>query len=233
MPATDGRASRYSHDPPSRYLVSRAFRTRSARRCVARRWRTLKEQAWNLVPLARADAHQTVPERCGGGRSAPAEFRSDVLEDAFEHVGVVVHTQLVRDREEQRVGCLDGLVAREFFHQYVGFRGVRPPEDGPRVRVDVADLVPVAGVSAKVRAVAIVDERENAAADRHARLTLVPGVLPRLTIGVNLLALLYVERLARLIIFERRTLEIHAQLPGPLGCRVGTRPPPDSLAQSF
>jgi hypothetical protein len=37
MPATDWRASRYSHDPPSRYLVSRAFRTRSARRCVARR----------------------------------------------------------------------------------------------------------------------------------------------------------------------------------------------------
>src|SRR6266850_1220800 len=31
-------------------------------------------------------------------QSAPAEFRSDVLEDAFEHVGVVVHTQLVRDR---------------------------------------------------------------------------------------------------------------------------------------
>ena len=33
-------------------------------------------------------------------QSAPAEFRSDVLEDAFEHVGVVVHAQLVRDREE-------------------------------------------------------------------------------------------------------------------------------------
>src|SRR5438093_13772555 len=31
------------------------------------RWRTLKEQAWKLVPLARAAAHQTVPERCGGG----------------------------------------------------------------------------------------------------------------------------------------------------------------------
>jgi len=43
----------------------------------------------------------------GGARSAPAEFRSDVLEDAFEHVGVVVHTQLVRDREEQRIGRLD------------------------------------------------------------------------------------------------------------------------------
>src|SRR5216684_1113131 len=164
---------------------------------------------------------ETVPERCGG--SAPAEVRSDVLEDAFEHVGVVVHTQLVRDREEQRIGRLDRLVAREFFDQHVGFRGVRAAEDGPRVRVDVADLVPVAGV----------DEREDAAADRYAWLTPMSSVLPRLTIGVNLLALLYVERLARLIIFERRTLEIHAQLRGPLGGRVGTRPPPDSLAQSF
>src|SRR5436190_537312 len=193
----------------------------------------LKEQAWKLVPLARADAHQTVPERCWGARSAPAEFRSDVLEDAFEHVGVVIHTQLVRDREEQRIGRLDGLVAREFSDQHVGFGGVRTAEDGPRVRVDVADLVLVAGVATEVRPVAVVDEREDAAADRHAWLTPVSGVLPRLTIGVNLLALLYMERLAGLIIFERRTLEIHAQFRGPLGRRVGTRTPPDPLAQSF
>src|SRR5438552_1277558 len=182
----------------------------------------LKEQAWKLVPLARADAHQTVPERCGGARSAPTEFRSNVLEDAFEHVGVVVHTQLVRDCEEQRVGRLDSFVAREFFDQHVWFRGVRAAEDGPRVRVDVADLVLVAGVATKVRPVAVVDEREDAAADRHAWLTPMSGVLPRLTIGFNLLPLLYVERLAGLIIFERRALEIHAQVRGPLGRRVGT-----------
>src|SRR5437899_1991623 len=147
-----------------------------------------------------------------GSRSAPAEFRSDVLEDAFEHVGVVVHTQLVRDREEQRIGRLDRLVAREFFGQHVGFCGIRAAEDGPRVRVDVADLVLVAGVATEVRPVAVVDEREDAAADRHAWLTLVSGVLPCPTIRFNLLALLYVQRLAALIIFERRTLEIHAQL---------------------
>jgi len=64
-------------------------------------------------------------------RSAPAEFRSDVLEDAVEYVSVVVHTQLVRDREEQRIGHLDRLVGREFFDQHVGFRGVRAAEDGP------------------------------------------------------------------------------------------------------
>src|SRR5258707_7850800 len=165
--------------------------------------------------------------------SAPAEFRSDVLEDAFEHVGVVVHTQLVRDREQQRIGCLDSLIAREFFCQRVRFCGVRAAEDGPRVRVDVADLVLVAGVATEVRAVAVVDEREDAAADRHAWLTPVSGLLPRLTISVNLLALLYVQRLAGLIIFECRALEIHAQCRGPLAGRVGARPPPDALAQSF
>jgi hypothetical protein len=46
------------------------------------------------------------------------------------------------------------------------------------------------------------------------------GVLPRLTIGFNLLALLYVQRFAGLIILERRTLEIHAEFRGPLGRRV-------------
>ena len=121
----------------------------------------------------------------------------------------------------------------EFLDQHVGFRGVRAAEDGARVRVDVADLVLVAGVASEVRPVAVVDEREDAAADRHARLTPVSGLLPRLTIGFDLLALLDVQRLAALIVFERRTLEIHAQFRGPLGRRVGTRTPPDPLAQSF
>src|SRR5262245_7947865 len=168
-----------------------------------------------------------------GLRSAPAEFWSDVLEDVFERVGVVVHTQLVRDREQQRIGHLDRLVARQFFDQHVGFRGVRTAEDGPRVRLDVADLILIAGGATEVCPVAVVDEREDAAADRHAWLTRVSGVLPRLTIDLNLLALLYMQRLAGLIIFERRTLEIHAQRRGPLGRRVGARTPPDSLAQSI
>src|SRR6185503_14287554 len=170
-----------------------------------RRTATASRVGWRR----RWEAHEIreAHERHQRSRSAPAEFRSDVLEDAFDHVGVVVHTQLVRDREEQRIGYLDSLVAREFFDQHVGFRGVRAAEDGPRVCVDVADLVLVAGVTTEVRPVAVVNEREDAAADRHARLTLVSGVLPRLTIGFNLFALLYVQRLAGLIIFERRTLE--------------------------
>ena len=77
-------------------------------------------------------------------------------------MGVVVDTQLVRDREEQCIGHFDSLVVREFFDQHVGLRGVRAAEDGPRVRVDVPDLVLVAGVATKVRPVAVVDERDRA-----------------------------------------------------------------------
>src|SRR5258705_1430150 len=163
--------------------------------------------------------------------STPAEFGSDVLEDAFEHVGVVVHAQLIRDREEQRIGRRDGLVAGERLDEDVGLRGVRAAEDGPRVGVDVADLILVAGIVAEVLAVAVVDDREDAAADGHPWLTPVSGLLPGLTIGFDLLALLDVQRLAGLIIFERRTLEIHAALRGPFGRRVGTAAPPDPLPQ--
>src|SRR5258706_20710 len=130
-------------------------------------------------------------------RSAPAECRSDVLEDAFEHVGVVVHAQLIRDREEQRIGRRDGLVAGERLDEDVGLRGVRAAEDGPSVGVDVADLILVAGIVAEVFAVAVVDDREDAAADGHPWLTPVSCLLPGLTIGVDLLALLDVQQLTR------------------------------------
>src|SRR5580765_357255 len=172
-------------------------------------------------------------ELAGYPGSAPAEFRSDVLEDTFDHVGVVVHAQLIRDREEQRVGRGDGLVAGKHLDEHVGLRSVRAAKDGPRVGVGVTDLVLVTGVAAKILVVAVVDDREDAAADGHAWVAPVSGGFPSLTIGFNLLALLDVQRFARLIILERRTLEIHAEFRGPLGRRVGTRAPPDSLAQSF
>ena len=52
--------------------------------------------ALSVITRAVADLNVASP----GSQSSPAEVRSDVLEDAFEHVGVVVHTQLVRDREQ-------------------------------------------------------------------------------------------------------------------------------------
>src|SRR5436190_20833902 len=92
--------------------------------------------------------------------SAPSELRGDVFEDAPDGVNVIVHAQLVRDGQEQRVGSGDGLIGRELFDQDMGLSGVRAAEDGACVRVDVADLVMVTSVASEVGLVPVVDERE-------------------------------------------------------------------------
>src|SRR5689334_7329330 len=79
----------------------------------------------------------------------------------------------------------------------------------------------------------MVNEREDASADRHAWLALMSGVLPRLTIRVDLLALLHVQRLAGLVIFEGRALEIHPELRRPSRRRIRAGTPPDAIAQPF
>ena len=56
-------------------------------------------------------------------------------------MGVVVHAELVRHREEQGVGRSDGGVLLQLFDEDLGLGGIGPTEDRARVRVDVADLV--------------------------------------------------------------------------------------------
>src|SRR6185503_9406922 len=103
--------------------------------------------------------------------------------------------------------------------------------DGARVRVDVTDLVLAASVASKVGAVAVVDEREDATAHRDTRLTLVPGLFPCLTIRIDLLPLLNVQRLAALVVLEGRALKVHSEFRSPLGCGIRAGAPPDPLAQ--
>jgi hypothetical protein len=62
-------------------------------------------------------------------------------------VGVVLHAQLVRDGQEQRVGGGDRLVRGELLDEHIGLGGVRAAEDGARAGVDVPDLVAVASVA--------------------------------------------------------------------------------------
>src|SRR6185503_12864649 len=192
-----------------------------------------------VVPSVAAAPHPTmafhesrVPRRSNAA-SAPAQLGSDILENALEHVGVVVHAELIGDREEQRIRCHDRLVTGELFDERVGLTRVRAAEDGTRVGVDVADLILVVGVATEIRAVAVIDDREDAAAHGHARLTPVSGLLPGLTIGFDLLSLLDVQRLAGLVFFQSRALQVHAELRGPPGRRIGARTPPDPLAQTF
>src|SRR3954471_6046787 len=127
-------------------------------------------------------------------QSTPTELRRDVLEDALEHVRVVVHSQRVRDGQEQRIGGGNRLVRGKFLHELVRLRSIRTAEDGARGRVDVADLIALARIASKVRTVAVVNQRKDAAADRYARLARVSGFLPRVAVGLDLLTLLDVQR---------------------------------------
>src|SRR6185436_5793290 len=86
-------------------------------------------------------------------------------------------------------------------------------------------------LGAEVGAVPLVHEREDAAAHRHARLALVSGLLPRLAVRLDLLALLNMQRLAGLVRLQRGALQMQAELRGPLGRRIRARAPPDALAQ--
>src|SRR3954470_23877309 len=108
-------------------------------------------------------------------RLTPAKLRSNVFEDALDRVRVVLDAKLVRDGEQQRVGCLDRRVPGELLDEHVRLGGVRAPEDRLRLRVQVADLILILASLSEIRAVPIVDQREDAAADRYAWLALMPG----------------------------------------------------------
>ena len=134
-------------------------------------------------------------------RSAPAQRRRDVLQDRLDDMGVVVDAELVGHGEQQRVGLGDGLVllaaarpARPARRRSCGRRSARV------LSLDEADLVLALVAAAEIGAVAIVDQREDAAADRDARLARVAGRLPGLAVGADLLGLLDVERLAGLVV---------------------------------
>jgi hypothetical protein len=57
--------------------------------------------------------HFVFPTRAATSRSAPAELRRDVPEDAVNGVGVVLDAELVGDGQQERVGRLDRGVLRE------------------------------------------------------------------------------------------------------------------------
>ena len=92
---------------------------------------------------------------------------------------------MVRDGQQQCVGLGDGLVLLELFDQGIRLGGVAAAEDRARVRVDESDLVVTVAGAPEISAVAIVDQRKDAAADRDARLALMAGLRPGGAVGVN------------------------------------------------
>ena len=98
-------------------------------------------------------------------RSAPAELRGEVSQDAVEEAGVVVDAELVGDGEEQGVGGGDRLVVGEFLHQLLGLAGVGLAEPG-RAAVEVPDLIVASARRAEVRPVQVSAVRVCDSGDR-------------------------------------------------------------------
>jgi hypothetical protein len=69
----------------------------------------------------------------------------------LDNMCIVGDTQLIRDRQEQRVGLGDGLVPPELLDEDVRLGGIATAEDCSRLLVDKADLVYPSGEGRLVR----------------------------------------------------------------------------------
>src|SRR3984957_8250052 len=119
---------------------------------------------------------------------------------------VVGDAELIGDGEEQRIGFSDGFVRLELFDECIRLGGVAAAEDRPRPLVYESDLVLFLALVSEIGAIAVVDQREDTAADRDPRLARMAGLLPGGAVGPDLRGLLDVESLSGLIVLERRAL---------------------------
>jgi hypothetical protein len=122
-----------------------------------------------------------------------------VGQDRLEDVRIVGDAELVGHGQQQCIGLGDGVVLLELFDQGIRLGGVAAAEDRARVRVDESDLVVTVARAPEISAVAIVDQCEDAAADRDARLALMAGLLPGGAVGADLRRLLDVESFSGLV----------------------------------
>src|SRR4051795_11912065 len=97
-----------------------------------------------------------------GVASAPSETRRDLHQNGFDHVGVVVDSELIGHGQKQSVGLRDSFVLRELPDEYLRLSSVAAAEDGARVVAEEADLVIAFIAASEVGAVAVVHQRENA-----------------------------------------------------------------------
>ena len=132
---------------------------------------------------------------------APADGGCDLAGDRLEHRGVVVDAELAGHRQEERVGGQDGRVLGQLFGDAVGLSGVAAAEPADRA-VEPADLVLVR-VGAEEPPVEVGGDRDDAAADRDARLARVAGLRPGFAEQLDLLGLELVERHLRVLEQER------------------------------
>src|SRR5690349_4878419 len=162
----------------------------------------MREKA--LIGRPRAGGFLT-ETRSAGSRVCrlPPEGGSDLAGDRLEHASVVFNSQLVRHRQQQRVGRLDGFVSCELLCNYVGFACIGASEAGEG-SIEVTDLVPVPGAAAaEIQPVLVAENWYHAAADGDPRLATPAGIAPRPAKYPDLLRLQLIERDAGVLGQER------------------------------
>jgi hypothetical protein len=80
--------------------------------------------------------------------------------------------------------------------------GVAAAENRPSAFVEETNCVLFLRASSEIRAIAVIEQRENAAANGNARSARVPSLLPGCSKGANLRGLLDVKRLTALVELE-------------------------------
>src|SRR3984957_11871262 len=135
---------------------------------------------------------------------APPQGGSDVGQDRFDHMRVVSNAQLVGDGQQQRVGLGDRLVFPELLDQYIRLGSIAAAEDRASPFVDESDLVIILAPAPEIGAIAIIHQREDAAADRGPWLASMACLLPCGAIGPDLGGLLHMESLACFVVFQCR-----------------------------
>ena len=96
----------------------------------------------------------------------------------------------------------------------------------------MADLVAALGLAPEVGPVQVVDQREDAPADRDAWFAFVSGLFPGVPEHLDLLGLQLVERDPGVLGEERRAHQVHALLGRPLRGCAGAGTPPDAVAEA-
>ena len=125
-----------------------------------------------------------------------------MFKDRLDDVGIIVDTELIRTVKSTAIRLSDGFVLRELFDQDVWLGGIAAAKNRSGVVAEEADGILVLIAAPEIGAVAVVDERKDAAADRHPRFARMTGRLPRLAEYPDLLRLLDVEGASALVEFE-------------------------------
>ena len=126
-------------------------------------------------------------------------------QNCLQNMRAVGNTQLVRDGKQQCIGFGDRVVFSELLNEHIRLRSIATAKHCTRI-INVADLIVFLRAPSEVGAIAIMGQREDAAADRDARGSGMSSLFPCSTESSYLRGLLHVEWLTTLIKLKGRCL---------------------------